>query len=83
LTNDANAKSVFDKGVNYLKDNLWKYDTGSWSSYDLVDNLATIEYHKAEISQLKELYDITGEDIFNEYADRFEKYLKLMPLDAG
>lgn len=83
LTNDANAKSVFDKGVNYLKDNLWKYDTGSWSSYDLLDNLATIEYHKAEISQLKELYDITGEDIFNEYADRFEKYLKLKPLDAG
>ena len=83
LTNDANAKSIFDKGVNYLKDNLWKYDTGSWSSYDLLDNLATLEYHKAEISQLKELYEITGEDIFNEYADRFEKYLKLMPLDAG
>jgi D-glucuronyl C5-epimerase C-terminus len=81
LTNDVNAKIIFEKGINYLKDSLWRYDTGLWSSYDLMENLATVEYHKAEISQLKELYDITGEDIFNEYADRFAKYLKLMPLD--
>ena len=40
-----------------------------------------LEYHKAEISQLEELYDITGENVFNVYADRFEKYLKLMPLE--
>ena len=58
-----------------------EYDTGSWSSYDLLENLATAEYHKAQISQLEELYDITGENVFEVYADRFQKYLKLMPLD--
>ena len=81
MTNDTNAKVIFDKGVNYLKENLWKYDTGTWSSYDLLENLATLEYHKAEISQLDELYDITGENVFYVYADKFEKYLKLMPLE--
>jgi heparosan-N-sulfate-glucuronate 5-epimerase len=81
MTNDINAKVIFNKGVNYLKENLWKYDTGTWSSYDLLENLSTREYHKAEISQLEELYDITGEKIFKVYADKFEKYLKLMPLD--
>ncbi len=81
MTNDTNAKVIFDRGVNYLKENLWKYDTGTWSSYDLLENLATLEYHKAEISQLDELYDITGENVFYVYADKFEKYLKLMPLE--
>ncbi|MGA6989830.1 MAG: D-glucuronyl C5-epimerase family protein [Nitrososphaeraceae archaeon] len=81
MTNDSNAKVVFDKGINYLKENLWRYDTGSWSSYDLLENLATAEYHKAQISQLEELYDITGENVFKVYTDRFEKYLKPMPLD--
>ena len=75
ITNDSNAKVIFDKGINYLKKNLWRYDTGSWSSSDLLENQATTEYHKAQISQLKELYDITGENVFNVYADRFEKYI--------
>jgi D-glucuronyl C5-epimerase-like protein len=80
IANDSNAKVIFDKGINYLKENLWRYDTGSWSSYDLLENQAPAEYHKAQISQLEELYDITGENTFKVYADRFEKYLKQMPL---
>lgn len=79
LTNDPEAKSIFDKGINYLKHNLWKYDTGSWSRYDLkpigqIENLATTKYHKIHIEDLKALYDITGEPILKEYADKFNKY---------
>jgi hypothetical protein len=80
ITNDSNAKIIFDKGISYLKKNLWRYDTGSWSSYDLLENQATAEYHKAQISQLEELHDITGENVFKVYADRFQKYLEQMPL---
>jgi hypothetical protein len=80
LTNDPQAKSIFDKGINYLKHNLWMYDTGSWSLYDqtLIDqseNLSSDVYHKQIIGHLKMLYDITGESILKEYADRFNKYL--------
>ena len=28
MTNNPAAKLIFDKGINYLKHNLWKYDTG-------------------------------------------------------
>ena len=75
LTNDPQAKLVFDKGINYLKHNLWMYDTGSWSLYDLTENLSSDSYHKSIIIQLKLLYDITGESKLKEYADRFDKYL--------
>ena len=51
------------------------YDTGSWSLYDLTENLSSDSYHKAIIGQLKMLYDITGESKLKEYADRFDKYL--------
>ena len=80
ITNDANAKAIFDKGIDYLKKNLWRFDTGTWSFYDLMENPATPEYHKAEIPQLRELYDITGEDVFRAYSDKFDRYLKLLPL---
>ena len=79
LTNNPASKSLFDKGINYLKHNLWKYDTGSWSRYDLKpigqrENLASMEYHKIHIDHLKTLYNITGESILKEYADKFNKY---------
>jgi len=79
LTNNPAAKLVFDKGINYLKQNLWKYDTGVWSRYDLTpignrDNLASMDYQKIHIDHLNKLYDITGEPILKEYADKFNKY---------
>lgn len=80
LTNDPQSKSIFDKGINYLKHNLWKYDTGSWSRYDLKpigqrENLASMNYQKIHVDHLKGLYDITGEPILKEHADKFNKYI--------
>lgn len=75
-TQDPIAKTIFDKGINYLKGNLVKYDTGNWSYYDLMENWAMTDYHKGQIQQFKILYQITREPILRDYADRFEKYLK-------
>ena len=75
-TQDPIAKTIFDKGINYLKGNLVKYDTGNWSYYDLMENWAMTDYHKGQIQQFKMLYQITREPILRDYADRFEKYLK-------
>ena len=79
-TNDPIAKTIFDKGINYLKGNLVKYDTGSWSYYDLMENWTMTDYQKGQSQQLKALYKISGEPILNDYADRFEKYLKYSSL---
>ena len=75
-TQDPIAKTIFDKGINYLKGNLVKYDAGNWSYYDLMENWAMTDYHKGQIQQFKMLYQITREPILRDYADRFEKYLK-------
>lgn len=66
----------FDGVVSFdiVNDNIYLW------RYDLLENQAPAEYHKAQISQLEELYDITGENAYKVYADRFEKYLKQMPL---
>jgi heparosan-N-sulfate-glucuronate 5-epimerase len=77
---DPVVKMIFDSGVRWLRDNLWRFDTGSWSYYDQMENLASLDYHKAQITQLKSLYDITGETILKEYSDRFDEYRKSQPL---
>jgi hypothetical protein len=79
-TKDPIAKTIFDKGINYLKENLVKFDSGNWSYYDLMENWAMTDYHKGHIQQLKMLYQITREPILNDYTDRFEKYLKYSSL---
>ena len=85
LTNDPQAKSIFDKGINYLKHNLLKYDTGLWSRYDQtliheLENLSSDVYHKIHTEHLKTLYSISGEPILKEYEERFNKYLANSPL---
>ena len=80
-TKDPVAKTIFDKGINYLKENLVKYDTGDWSYYDLMENWTMRDYQKGQIQQLKVLYQISKEPILKDYADRFEKYLKYSSLE--
>jgi hypothetical protein len=80
-TYDPIAKLIFDKGINYLNENLIKYDSGYWSYYDLMENWSMLNYHKGQIQQLKILYQISKEPILKDFADRFEKYLKYSSLE--
>jgi tetratricopeptide (TPR) repeat protein len=70
-THNENAAAVFKDGLNYLKDNLWKYDKGIWSYYDQLGNLASKGYQKIHTEQLAKLYEITGEPILKSYSDKF------------
>jgi heparosan-N-sulfate-glucuronate 5-epimerase len=71
---DDRALIVFGKGVNWLIDNVQKYDSGEWSYYDQKGNRARDNYHQGHIVQLGKLYDITGEPALKEYSDRFASY---------
>lgn len=73
-THDYRALIVFGKGVNWLVNNLQKYDTGRWSYYDQMGTEARSNYHGAHISQLARLYEITGEPVLKQYSDRFAGY---------
>jgi heparosan-N-sulfate-glucuronate 5-epimerase len=77
-THDGNAALVFNKGVKYLKDNLWKYDTGKWSYYDQIEDPASNGYQKIHTEQLAKLYKITGEPILKTYSDKFARQIAVV-----
>lgn len=63
-----------------LKNNLHRYDAGLWSLYDLskqkMKMFASPFYHALHITQLNATHILTGDPIFKEYAEKFEKYQK-------
>jgi hypothetical protein len=76
--NDATARQLWEEGLKTIVNWLPKYDMGYWSLYHIGDgmtNPATIPYHKLQIEQLKTMYDITGQKIFKEHADKWNGYL--------
>lgn len=55
---------------------LPKYDLGYWSRYDLTKRIASPFYHRLHIAQLKVMFDLTGEKVFETYASKWERYDK-------
>ncbi len=82
ITGDMQAKYLFDLGIQDLKDNLASYDTGNWSSYDMVGNPASKGYHRAHIIYLGKLYNITGDPFFRLYKDKWTEYEKINEMQA-
>jgi heparosan-N-sulfate-glucuronate 5-epimerase len=73
-TNDYRAMLVFGKGMNWLLENIPRYDTGRWSYYDLVGTEATKSYHGGQTKQLGQLYEVTGEPVLKKYQSQFADY---------
>jgi len=78
------AKKIFDEGIKTLKNILPQYDMKYWSKYNLCSadwypeiDPSTITYQGLHISQMKVMYAITGENVFKEYLDIFQKQYKL------
>ena len=78
------AKKIFDDGINTLKNILPEYDLNYWSKYNLCEanfypkiDPATVGYQRLHITQLKMLYKLTGEKIFNNYAQMFKKQINI------
>jgi len=77
-TGSALAKELFTAGIRTLKNNLDSYDLGFWSRYELTGTLlpmiASPFYHRLHIVQLRMMYRLTGEKVFSDYAERWERY---------
>jgi len=78
------AKKIFDDGIETLKNILPEYDLNYWSKYNLCEanfypkiDPATVGYQRLHITQLKMLYKLTGEKIFNNYAQMFKKQINI------
>jgi len=64
--------------VQTLAKNLDRYDIGFWSLYELSGTrlrmIASPFYHKLHIVQLRIMHQLTGNEVFQRYADRWQRY---------
>ena len=78
LSADKRSKETFDQCVATLRANLCKFDIGYWSLYELAGTrlhmIASPFYHSLHIAQLRIMEMLTGERIFAEFAERWERY---------
>ncbi len=75
ITKNKTAKIFIDESNKTLIDNIHKYDCFYWSKYDLLKKeLVRYYYQKnVHVPQLKSLYLLTGNEIFNFYSLKWEK----------
>ena len=66
----------FARSVETLKERLPLYDNGYWTKYDDKKRIASPFYHNLHIAQMKALYLITEDEIFDQYSYKWEKYQK-------
>lgn len=76
------AKKLYDDGIETLKKSINLFDIGYWSKYNLIEtdwypknDPSTITYQHLHITQLKMLFKLTEEPIFNNYAIKFQKQI--------
>jgi len=74
---NSEAQDLFKIAIRGLKNNLHWYDTGYWNLYDLhpTRRLASPMYVKVHVQLLQILANLTGEKVFRETAERWQKYL--------
>ena len=79
-TGSQEAGRLFDSAIQTLTKNMHRYDLGFWSSYELSGTLlpmiASPFYHRLHIAQLRVMHQLTANDIFADYAARWENYAR-------
>ena len=72
--NDEEARKVLDATLLTLKNRLADFDAGYWSKYDGGKRVCSPFYHKLHIAQLRTMYDLFGDSIYKQIADKWEEY---------
>lgn len=76
-TKDEGAyKEKLDKSVSTLLSYLPRFKSFYWSKYDAAGMMASPFYHNLHIAQMQAMYELTGEDIFDQYAKHWGKQQK-------
>lgn len=69
-------KEALCRTMNSLAKILPKFRCPYWSMYSLDGLIASPFYHNLHVAQMQAMYQLTGEDIFNEYANRWARQQK-------
>jgi hypothetical protein len=71
---DSEVQKVFHATLTSLKKKLPEFDIKYWSKYEDGKRICSPFYHKLHIAQLTVMHDLFGDEIYKEYADKWEKY---------
>lgn len=71
---DTDAKHILENTLDTMVRWLPKFDLPYWSMYEDGKRICSPFYHKLHIAQLHVMYDLTGQEVFKHYADRWEKF---------
>jgi len=78
VTKEKKAFNLYENCLKTLNENLYRYDIGYWSLYDLSNNrlktIASHFYHNLHIVQLNIMYKLTGNNIFFKYSKKWDNY---------
>ena len=79
-TGSSDACELFAVGIKTLRTNLHCYDLGFWSLYEQsgtrLPMIASPFYHRLHITQLRVMHRMTGDAIFAQFADRWQRYAR-------
>ncbi|WP_081614396.1 D-glucuronyl C5-epimerase family protein [Novipirellula maiorica] len=82
-TQDEKTLELAKAGAETLAKMLPRYDVGYWSRYGLFPhpspNVASPFYHELHIAQLRALYVLYPHEVFQQYADRWERQFGSWP----
>ncbi len=75
VSKDELAKERWDEAVKTLVKIVPGFDSGKWIYYTEDKKYTSKFYANLHAALLRALYDLTGEELFNEYAVRWNAYL--------
>lgn len=76
IDDSKELKILFQKCIDGLIDILPQCDLKYWSKYDTDKKVASPFYHKLHISLLSVVYEISNNEVVNNYKNKFIKYQK-------
>lgn len=76
VSKDAYYTELYNRTYKTLEKYLPEFSLSYWSLYCLKKRMASHFYHKLHIAQLSVMYELTGSEVFNEYALKWSKWEK-------
>ena len=76
ITGDREICEVYSRTLATLERTIPCYDCRYWSYYDRSKRLTSPFYHKLHIAQLDVMYDLTGQAVYSDYSQKWQKYSK-------
>lgn len=75
VTHDkGDYKKKLEQSCETLEKQLPAFSNKYWSMYDLAGHIASPFYHHLHIAQMQAMFQLTGHDIFNQYALIWQKH---------